>query len=112
MTGFNKSSTSLFVEWQEIPPKHRKGILLGYKISYAPKPSYQPLETVTVDSTRSSVTLVNLKKYTWYNIRVAGFTIKGLGPYPPQILEIRTSEDGKSRDSHISIVTNGRSFDD
>lgn len=107
VTGFNKSSTSLFVEWRHIPPQDRCGILLGYKIFYAPKDSNQPFKTITVDSTRSSTTLENLKKYTWYVIRVAGYTSKGLGPHPPRPLEIRTSEDGKSRDPHVSVTTNG-----
>ena len=111
ITGFNKSSTSLFVEWEHIPPHHRNGILQGYSISYAPRDNNQPFQTVTVDSPRSSTTLVMLKKYTWYVIRVAGFTSKGLGPYPLQPLEIRTSEDGKSRDSSVSIATNGGAVD-
>jgi len=97
VTGFNKSSTSLFVEWRHIPPQDRCGILLGYKIFYAPKDSNQPFKTITVDSTRSSTTLENLKKYTWYVIRVAGYTSKGLGPHPPRPLEIRTSEDVPSK---------------
>ena len=95
------------MEWRHIPPQHRNGILLGYKIFYAPKDSNQSFKTITVDSTRSSTTLENLKKYTWYVIRVAGYTSKGLGPYPPRPLEIRTSEDGKSRDPHVPIATNG-----
>lgn len=98
VTGFDKSSTSLFVEWQHIPKHHRNGILLGYRISYFPNTSYQAVKHKTVDSTRSSTTLSNLKKFTWYVIKVAGYTSKGLGPHPPRPLEIRTSEDGKSRD--------------
>ena len=98
VTGFNQSSTSLFVEWQHIPRQHRNGILLGYKITYYPNTSYQAVKHKTVDSTRSSTTLSDLKKYTGYVIKVAGYTSKGLGPHPPRPLEIRTSEDGKSWD--------------
>ena len=98
VTGFNQSSTSLFVEWRHIPHQYRNGILLGYKIFYAPKKWYQPMFSKTVNSTRESTTLDNLEKYTWYVIKVAGFTSKGLGPQTPRPLEIRTSEDGKSRD--------------
>lgn len=98
VTGFNQSSTSLFVEWRHIPQQYRNGILLGYKISYAPKKSSQSMFSKTVNSTRESTTLDNLKKYTWYVIKVAGFTSKGLGPQTPRPLEIRTSEDGESRD--------------
>lgn len=96
VSGFNKSSTSLFVEWQHIPQQNKNGVLKGYKITYAPI-QYQPSQSITVESSRSSTTLENLKKYTWYQIRVAGFTSKGLGPYPPKQLELRTSEDGKWR---------------
>lgn len=98
VTGFNQSSTTLFVEWRHIPQQYRNGILLGYKIFYAPKKSYQPMFSKTVNSTRVSTTLDNLEKYTWYVIKVTGFTSKGLGPQPPRPLEIRTSEDGKSCD--------------
>ena len=83
------------MEWQHIPPQHRNGILLGYNISYFPKKSNKPIKHETVDNTRSSTTLLKLKKYTWYVIRVAGYTSKGLGPHPLRLLEIRTSEDGK-----------------
>ncbi|XP_068688561.1 uncharacterized protein [Montipora foliosa] len=96
VTGFNKSSTSLYVEWSHIPQLHRNGVLKGYKITYTPI-QYQPSKSVTVDSTRSSTTLVNLKKYTWYDIKVAGFTSKGLGPHPPNRIKIRTSEDVPSK---------------
>ena len=97
VTGFNQSSTSVFVEWRHIPQQYRNGILLGYKIFYTPKNSYQPMFNKTVNGTRESTTLDNLKKYTWYVIKVAGFTSKGIGPLSPRPLEIRTSEDGKSR---------------
>lgn len=86
------------MEWQHIPKTHRNGILLGYRITYFPKKSYQAVKHKTVDSTRSSTTLSNLKKFTRYVIKVAGYTSKGLGPHPPRPLEIRTSEDGKSCD--------------
>lgn len=98
VTGFDRSSTSLLVEWQHIPRHHRNGILQGYNITYYPKKPYSAVRHKTVDSTRSSTTLSNLKKYTRYVIRVAGYTSKGLGPHPPRPLEIRTSEDGKSCD--------------
>ena len=103
VTGFNKSSTSLFVEWQHIPPQHRNGILLGYKIFYNPRNSDQPKLSVIVNSTRSSTVLTKLIKYTWYDITVAGFTSKGLGPQPLPLV-IRTSEDGRSRDSFVEAV--------
>lgn len=99
VTGFNRSSTSLFLEWKHIPPQHRYGILQGYKISYFSNSSYETVLHQTVHGSRTSTTLENLKKFTWYVIRVAGYTSKGLGPSPLQPLVIRTSEDGKSRDS-------------
>ena len=104
VSGFNKSSTSLYVEWQHIPQQNKNGILKGYIITYAPTQD-QLSQSITVNSARSSVTLENLKKYTYYNIRVAGFTSKGLGPYPPKVLKLQTSEDGKWRHV-ICIVTN------
>ncbi|XP_074628437.1 uncharacterized protein LOC141886246 isoform X3 [Acropora palmata] len=101
VSGFNKSSTSLYVEWQHIPQQNKNGILKGYIITYAPTQD-QLSQSITVNSARSSVTLENLKKYTYYNIRVAGFTSKGLGPYPPKVLKLQTSEDVPSR-SAISV---------
>ncbi|XP_022795623.1 uncharacterized protein LOC111334195 isoform X1 [Stylophora pistillata] len=97
VTGFKSSSTSLFVEWKHIPPQHWNGILLGYNISYFPKGIYEAVSHQIVHSSRTSTTLKNLKKFTWYNIGVAGYTSKGQGPLPPQPLVIRTSEDVPSK---------------
>lgn len=95
LTGFNKSSTDLYIEWQPLEKKYWNGIALGYKIFYVPLiPTSEPEKIELVDADSNFTTLDQLAKFTWYNIKVAAFTSKGLGPISPEIT-LQTSEDGK-----------------
>nr|XP_058971065.1 uncharacterized protein LOC131797458 [Pocillopora verrucosa] len=72
ITGHNTSSTSIFVAWQPVSPetKNLRGIHRGYRIYYMPRETSRPsaLSNTTVDVYTSEAELVNLYKYTLYDI--------------------------------------------
>ena len=95
LSGVNKNSTAILVQWKAISSAVTYGILLGYKVFYTRRSlgnilwkekSVYPLDTVTE--------IAELKKFTKYNVRVSGYTSKGIGVSSP-IKVIRTAEDGK-----------------
>ena len=49
---------------------------------------------VAVPPTSSDTVLDNLRKFTVYDIHIAGFTSKGRGPVS-QDIDVKTDEDGK-----------------
>ncbi|XP_048582741.1 uncharacterized protein LOC5513116 isoform X3 [Nematostella vectensis] len=82
------STSSLPVSWDPIPSHCVPGILLGYRVRYKPVStgdviikSKVPVSEVEVGPSTQSVTLTGLDIYTQYRIEVAGFTIKGDGPF-------------------------------
>lgn len=48
---------------------------------------------VTLDASRTILTLRDLKKYTQYSVRVRAFNMLGDGPWSPTLL-VMTAEDG------------------
>ncbi|KAK3736615.1 hypothetical protein QZH41_018292 [Actinostola sp. cb2023] len=97
VTGFNESSTELYLEWQPLKDKQWNGRPVGYKIFYSPRKTYHK-QTLTVSENTTFVTLEKLYKYTWYTIQMAAFTSKGLGPKSPDV-QLQTSEDVPSKSS-------------
>lgn len=94
VTCSSPNSTELFVEWQHIPDEYRNGILLGYNVSFSTNNSHANWQAKIVEPSVRYTTLSGLEKFTWYEIQVAGFTSKGLGPESPPIAT-RTKEDGE-----------------
>ena len=91
--GNNSSSTSILVEWDEVPENDKNGIIKGYKITY--KDWRTGVEkTQTVDAPTRQVQLTELNEFTKYNISVLAFTVKGDGPLSSAIT-VTTAEDSK-----------------
>ncbi|XP_028392900.1 uncharacterized protein LOC114517402 [Dendronephthya gigantea] len=88
---YNLSSTSIKVEWSEIPPPLRNGIILGYTI-YLWKQVEGPSTGTNFSVTQTTKIFENLEKYTFYCGQVAAYTKIGEGPRSP-VECIRTSED-------------------
>lgn len=103
LTGFNTSSTELFLEWSHLKDKEWNGRALGYKIFFILKRGYKTQE-VKISPHATRTTLDNLLKFTWYKIQIAAFTSKGTGPRSPEI-ELRTSEDGRCREIKIYKIS-------
>ena len=94
VTLVSTNSTEMFVEWMHIPGKHRNGILRGYRVFYRVNGSVDVWQEQAVRPAARSTLLSGLEKFVWYEVKVAGFTIKGLGPESPAMVQ-RTQEDGE-----------------
>ena len=91
--GYNMSSTSLNISWQTIPRADINGILRGYILFYKPSSSNEGARNITVPADYLSVHVTGLRKYTAYELRVAGVTSKGTGAMSARSL-VYTDEDG------------------
>ena len=93
VTGNNSSSTSILVQWDEVPENDKNGIIKGYNVTY--KDWRTGVEkTQTVNASASQVELTGLNKFTKYDISVLAFTVKGSGPLSSTIT-VTTDEDSK-----------------
>lgn len=80
------SAVAINVTWSPVPVGHVNGLLVGYSIKYrriqtAERDVFATEEyTVTVEPSGLLVEL-EVDTYSAYEIRVAAFTQKGMGPY-------------------------------
>ena len=82
------------VTWDAIPEEDVHGILRGYHVMYRVTAEEDAEYTsMTTSPTEPTFTMTGLKKHTFYTIKVAGYTIKGRGPYAE--ISLSTDEDGK-----------------
>ena len=101
LTAVDTTSTSILVEWNEVPFVDRNGIILSYTITYQAVADDNftveegPVNTTTVDSPALQANLSGLIKDQEYNISVLATTIKGDGPYSDPIT-IVTNQSSKS----------------
>ena len=91
--GHNTSSTSIVVQWGEVPSADQNGIIRSYTVTYKALPSGSP-QTEVVDAPTKQATLTGLNEYTNYSITVFASTAKGDGNVSNAIIVI-TDEDGK-----------------
>jgi len=87
------TSTSLLVQWSEVPDEHKNGIIRSYTVSY------QAIGSLLVDNTTVYVptleaNLTGLIKNMNYTVRVLASTDKGDGNYSdPEVF--LTNQDGE-----------------
>ena len=93
ITGNNVTSTSIFVQWNEVPADNQNGIIVYYTVTYTEVPSGNP-GTKIVIAPRTNATLTGLKKFTSYSITVFASNAKGDGNRSEPIIVI-TDEDRK-----------------
>ena len=91
--GNNSSSTSILVQWDEVPENDKNGIIKGYNVTYKDWRTGVK-ETETVNAPTRHVDLTGLNKFTKYNISVLAFTVKGDGRLSSTIT-VTTAEDSK-----------------
>ena len=99
MKGYNTSSTSILVAWDEVPADQQNGIITGYIISYQSQ-TENDLGNVFVGPNDSHKSITELKEYVNYNMTVFASTVKGDGPPSSPVLVVRTDQDSKL----ISVV--------
>ena len=94
MRGQNSSSTSILVEWEEVPADKQNGIITGYTITYQSQTENHNGNVQASFSDRQKE-LMNLKEYVKYNITVLASTVKGNGPPSDPAIVVRTDQDSK-----------------
>ena len=93
VTGNNETSTSIFVQWDEVPADNQNGVIVNYTVTYTELPSGSSLDEVVIVPKRN-ITLVLLKKFTDYSITMFASTSKGGGSRSDPIFVI-TDEDSE-----------------
>ena len=88
------SSTSILVEWDEVPIDKRHGIIQYYTVIWKRVRGGSPQKTRNVYASRQQFELKNLVKYTEYSIQVLAATRIGKGPESNPVVT-RTDEDSK-----------------
>ena len=98
ITGDHSSSTSIVVQWNEVPQEHRNGEIQGYRVLYSDADGLEKKKTVDVPTRETS--LIGLNKSTTYTIKVLAFTSVGDGPASSGI-SVTTPEGGKCDWIHV-----------
>ena len=69
--GNNETSTSIFVQWDEVPADNQNGIIVNYTVTYTELPDGSPTDEVVVIAPKRNATLTTLIKFTNYSITVS-----------------------------------------
>ena len=91
--GHNISSTSILVQWGDVPAVAQNGIILSYTVAYKALPGIPPKAEVVIAPT-TKTTLTGLNEYINYSITVFASTVIGGGNVSEPIIVI-TDEDSK-----------------
>ena len=94
VTGYNTSSTSTLVSWDEVPADKQNGIITGYTITYQSQTENHN-GSVSAGANDRQRNITGLKEYVNYNIAVFASTVKGDGPQSSPVLVVRTNQDSK-----------------
>ena len=97
--GHNTSSTSILVEWDDVPAFDQNGIITNYTITYRSLTEGHNGSAIAGPYDRPKE-LTGLREYVDYAITVLASTSKGDGPQSIPIL-VSTDQDGK----HCSWTT-------
>ena len=79
--GRNRASNSLEIYWSPIPEENSNGVLLGYVVYFRRYRSYENFTTVKVNASTHVLRITGLSEATRYEIKVAGRTSVGEGPF-------------------------------
>ena len=91
--GHNTSSTSIWVDWDNVPLADQNGIILTYTVTYKALPNGS-LKRAVVSAPTTQASLTGLTKYRNYSITVFASNAQGDGNISLPIIVI-TDEDGK-----------------
>ena len=103
VTGNSTSSTSIFVQWDQVPLPYQNGVILYYTVTY--RLHYNALfpQTVVVAAPITQTTLTGLNQSTLYSIAVSASTSKGGGP--PANISIATGKNNEFLSSLLDLET-------
>ncbi|XP_068708062.1 phosphatidylinositol phosphatase PTPRQ-like [Montipora foliosa] len=91
VSGHNTGSTSIFVQWNQVPAADKNGVILSYTVTFRALPDGSE-QTRKVNAPTNNGTLTALNEYTNYSITVLASTSKGDGTKSAPIV-VRTDED-------------------
>ena len=87
------SSTSILVQWNNVPAADQNGVILSYTVTNKALPDGSS-QTKVVSALITQVTLTGLNEYTSCSITVVASTIKGDGNVRVPVF-VATDEDSK-----------------
>ena len=91
--GHNTSSTSILVEWDDVPDFDQNGIITSYNITYRSQTeNHNGFAMAGPNDLQKNLT--DLREYVDYNITVRASTSKGDGP-DSNLTVVRTDQDSK-----------------
>ncbi|XP_043661413.1 protein sidekick isoform X6 [Drosophila teissieri] len=98
------SSTTVVVQWGEVPRQHRNGQIDGYKVFYAAADRGQQVLHKTIPNNATfTTTLTELKKYVVYHVQVLAYTRLGNGALSTPPIRVQTFEDTPGVPSNVSF---------
>ena len=99
----NLSSTSILVQWGEVPDTDKNGIILSYTVNFKVTPEGNLQQSQVVNASTREVTLTGLNKNTKYEIQVFANTSKG-GGQKSQPITVQTDEDSKCTIAEVTAA--------
>ena len=87
------SPTKVEVSWLEVDLIHRNGIIVVYEVDYQPMNDFESEDVTRVNTTNTTIVLMDLHESVQYNITVRAFTSVGGGPFSNPVASI-THEAG------------------
>ena len=94
LRAFNTSSTSLRVEWGEVPPSLRFGIILGSRVELR-RLTGAVVETRSFYLSHNATEFHKLLKFEEYSVYVQSYSAAGRSPWT--FVTTKTDEDGEYR---------------
>ena len=94
VTGHNTSSTSILVEWDNVPAYDQNGIITSYNITYRSQTEEHNGFAIAGPNDLQK-NLTNLREYVDYDITVRASTLKGDGPDSNPAIVVKTDQDSK-----------------
>ena len=80
------TSSSITVQWGEVPCIHQNGVITGYSVQYGVMGSGNTPQTMVVDGADTTQTTIgDLMSSTTYSIQVAAVNSEGTGVYSDPI---------------------------
>ena len=87
------SPTEVEVSWLGLDPIHQNGIITVYEVDYQPMNGFESEDVTRVNTTNTTIVLMDLHESVQYNITVRAFTSVGGGPFSNPVASI-THEAG------------------
>ena len=75
------SPTEVRVSWSEVDPIHQNGIITVYEVDYQPLRDFESEDVTQVNTTATTIVLMDLHESVQYSITVRAFTSVGAGAF-------------------------------